>query len=154
MALIQNSFSTSTLSFHEGKEEEEKEARSSVVFLTSAKIDCSVDTRHSVAYRNRNQTQINSSPDAALCGGGGEKIIKITKIKRKKKKEKRKEKELKRTKKDKIKLKKLTIEERDELLSGPLDSEGEGNGGEAANSIQTKTDLFVVELLNENSDGV
>ena len=66
MALIQNSFSTSTLSFHEGNEEEEKEARSSVVFLTSAKIDCSVDTRHSVAYRNRNQTQINSSSDAAL----------------------------------------------------------------------------------------
>jgi len=68
MALIQNSFSTSTLSFHEGNEEEEKEARSSVVFLTSAKIDCSVDTRHSVAYRNRNQTQINSSSDAAVCG--------------------------------------------------------------------------------------
>lgn len=39
----------------------------------------------------------------------------------------------------------LTIEERNELVSGALSTKGEGNGGESVNGVQAQEDIVVLQ---------
>lgn len=45
-------------------------------------------------------------------------------------------------------------EERNELLPGPLFSEGSGDRGEAADRVQPQLDVLVLELVDQNRDWV
>lgn len=39
----------------------------------------------------------------------------------------------------------LTIEKRNELVSGALSTKGEGNGGESVNGVQAQEDIVVLQ---------